>query len=234
MAVNVAVAWLGAVGASIAVDAQTPAWAVLGALMLSGLVVSEGWRTAGRAAMLWLPFAVLLLLVHGLLNRQFDALDSPIPVRPEGLAYAANLSLRLAGPMCAGALFMQAGRRGLRGSVLPLVLGRAGTFVLLLATAQLSTIARRVSAVRDAQRARGVRLGPEVWTRIKALPAMVVPVTMATLLEAEERALYLENRGLTETPSHRQDPGPSSVTVMATGFAIAPILTVVVAECLGK
>lgn len=234
LAVNTALAWFGVAGVAAALDTRSSALSSIVGTMLGALILWYGWRAALRAVGLWLPFALMLLLIHGFLNQQFAAGDSWIPIRPAGVAHATRLSLRLAGPMVAGALFMASGRDGIRGSALSKALGSRGTFVLLLATAQLAALARRFEAVRDAQKARGTILGPKLRHRIAAIPSIVVPVTMTTLLEADERALYLENRGITSVPpaSHEaSSPRERSIAILA---AVAPALVLVGALCLGE
>lgn len=229
MAVNLALVWLpvALLDQLPAVDLRTIT--VANALVAVGLAIVAGWRIAWRALLLWLPFAALLFIVHGVLNREFAVGDGPLPLRPAGLRHAWEIAVSLAAPMCAGALFMAAGREGIKNSILRRLLGTSGTFVLLLASAQIDVVVRRIAAVWEAQRARGVELGPGLLVRAAALPALVVPVTMSTLTEAEDRALYLANRNVTHAPFPRYAPVSSGVRVgglIVAAMPYVPLLAV--------
>lgn len=58
---------------------------------------------------------------------------------------------------------------------------------------QLGEQARRL---REAQRARGVHVTGSLTVRARALPALLFPLLLAALTEADDRALALETRGL--------------------------------------
>jgi energy-coupling factor transporter transmembrane protein EcfT len=84
--------------------------------------------------------------------------------------------------------------------------------------------------LREAQRTRGVRVTGSMTTRARALPALVFPLLLASLTEADDRALALETRGLLITgPRHATDPPRDSfadhavrwLALAAVGLAVA-------------
>ena len=51
--------------------------------------------------------------------------------------------------------------------------------------------------LREAQRTRGLRVRGSLRNRVRAVPALVLPLMLVSLTEADDRALALETRGLT-------------------------------------
>lgn len=62
------------------------------------------------------------------------------------------------------------------------------------AAARFSEQARRL---REAQRTRGLRVHGSLLVRARAIPALVFPLLLASITEADDHALALETRGLT-------------------------------------
>ena len=72
-----------------------------------------------------------------------------------------------------------------------------GPAFLLVATLDAArSLAEQARRLREAQRTRGVRVTGSLATRIRALPALVFPLLLASLTEADDRALALETRGM--------------------------------------
>jgi len=72
-----------------------------------------------------------------------------------------------------------------------------GAAFLLVATFDAADrLAAQARRLREAQRTRGVRATGSIGHRIRALPALVFPLLLASLTEADDRALALETRGL--------------------------------------
>jgi len=72
-----------------------------------------------------------------------------------------------------------------------------GAAFLLVATLDAADrLGAQARQLREAQRTRGVRVTGSIATRARALPALVFPLLLASLTEADDRALALETRGL--------------------------------------
>lgn len=72
-----------------------------------------------------------------------------------------------------------------------------GAAFLLVSTFDAADrLAAQARQLREAQRTRGVRVTGSIGHRIRALPALVFPLLLASLTEADDRALALETRGL--------------------------------------
>lgn len=72
-----------------------------------------------------------------------------------------------------------------------------GAAFLLVATLDAADrLARQARQLREAQRTRGVAVSGSVMTRARALPALVFPLLLVSLTEADDRALALDTRGL--------------------------------------
>ena len=96
-------------------------------------------------------------------------------------------------------------------------------------------LAAQARRLREAQRTRGLRVRGSLRVRIRALPALVFPLLLASLTEADERALALETRGLTmRGPRTAIDPpidtlldravrwGALAVVITALAYRLAP------------
>lgn len=146
-----------------------------------------------------LPLALPLLVVHGVLNPQFQAstyLIGMIPLRPAGLAFASVISFRL----LVIAASMSIWRYTVGVEVMEffnrihfppaLITG------LAVAVASIELVQRKARAVYLAQQARGYDFRANWWTRIVGLPKLIIPVVTVTLVEGSERGVTMENRGL--------------------------------------
>ena len=72
-----------------------------------------------------------------------------------------------------------------------------GVAFLLVATLDAADrLGEQARQLREAQRTRGVPVSGSITTRVRALPALVFPLLLASLTEADDRALALETRGL--------------------------------------
>jgi energy-coupling factor transporter transmembrane protein EcfT len=72
-----------------------------------------------------------------------------------------------------------------------------GVAFLLVATLDAADrLGEQAHRLREAQRTRGVRVTGSIRTRARALPALVFPLLLVSLTEADDRALALETRGL--------------------------------------
>jgi energy-coupling factor transport system permease protein len=192
--------------------------ALAGLLLAAGLLLPGPWltyaafglvlvplaalgRVAGRllraVVPVVLPFAVSVFLIQGFLwpGGTPVAIVGPLALKCEGLAFATAAVGRLLMVVGAFVLFALTTRPdqlmlGLTQRGLPPQLA-----YLVLATLQIvPRLQARAAAILDAQRARGLETSGSLARRARALPALVVPLILSSLVDVEERALALEAR----------------------------------------
>lgn len=144
------------------------------------------------------PIWVLLFLLQGVLG------DGPRIAAPwggtlsePGLQWALSQGSRLAVIATASLAFARVfdPHRFLQAAI-----ARRWPFgfaFLLVATLDAAhRLGEQARRLREAQRTRGVRVTGSVAARMRAVPALVFPLLLASLTEADDRALALETRGL--------------------------------------
>ncbi|WP_188782082.1 energy-coupling factor transporter transmembrane component T, partial [Sinomonas atrocyanea] len=178
-------------------------WAVWTAAILAAAVLSARAgtlrRVAAAAALVVAPFALWAFLIHGLFFPEGTAVLvawGPARVTVEGLAYAAGFVLRTAALVCTMLAFsVWADVAVLRAALVrrgvPAPLG----YVLASALGLVATVADRMRRIREAQEARGLVVRPGPGGRILAGRLQAVPLVLALVDEAGERALALDARG---------------------------------------
>lgn len=145
------------------------------------------------------PFALWALLIHGLFFPEGSivlAAWGPARVTAEGLAYAGGFVLRTAALVAA----MLAFSTWVDVAVLRAALVRRGVpaplgYVLASALGLAATVSDRMRRIRQAQEARGLVVRRGWGGRALAARLQAVPLVLALVDEAGERALALEARG---------------------------------------
>lgn len=106
-----------------------------------------------------------------------------------------------------------------------------GVAFLLVATLDAAErLGEQARRLREAQRTRGVHVTGSMATRARALPALVFPLLLASLTEADDRALALETRGMMiHGPRNATDPPRDTaidriVRWLALGSVVAGVL----------
>lgn len=179
----------------------------------AGRAAARRWRRWTVAA--WLPVAVSLFVVHGLIfpeGRDVLLRLGPLAVTVEGLAFAAARAARwlaaasalaLVGALCRPAALAAA----IEAASLPGGLGHALSSALLLAPAAQ----RSAVQIREAQRARGLETDGSPFRRLRSIAPLVVPLAVAMIVDGQHRALVLTSRGYTpgQSMSHLE-PLPDS------------------------
>jgi energy-coupling factor transport system permease protein len=106
-----------------------------------------------------------------------------------------------------------------------------GAAFLLVATLDAADrLADQARRLREAQRTRGAHVTGSIAARVRALPALIFPLLLMSLTEADDRALALETRGLMIVgPRTVIDPPNDSATDhairwLALLFVIAAII----------
>lgn len=163
-----------------------------------GIVVGGAkgvWLSLGIAA----PFWLLLFVVHALLGPEGRV---PAPwggsYSPVGLSWAIAQGSRLGAIIAASLVF---GTTFDPHRFLQAAIARRWPFgMAFLIVATLDAAARfgeQARRLREAQRTRGLRVHGSLAIRVRALPALVFPLLLASITEADDHALALETRGLT-------------------------------------
>ena len=151
-----------------------------------------------RGLLVVAPIWVLLFLLQGMLG------DAPRIAAPwggtlsqPGLQWALSQGSRLA--VIATASLAFAGvfdpHRFLQAAIArhwPF----AAAFLLVATLDAADRLGEQAGRLREAQRTRGVRVTGSIAARVRAVPALVFPLLLASLTEADDRALALETRGL--------------------------------------
>ncbi len=175
-----------------------------GTLLIYVVTVVVAVLTGGTRGVLFgiavcTPFWILLLIMHGVMG------DAPratvvlgVALSTAGMSWALEQGLRLAAIVTASLVFATSfdPHRFLQAAI-----ARGWRFdMAFLVVATLDAADRlREQAVRlrEAQRTRGLRTGRSLLSKSRALPALVFPLMLMSVMEADERALALETRGLT-------------------------------------
>ena len=106
-----------------------------------------------------------------------------------------------------------------------------GAAFLLVATLDAADrLGEQARRLREAQRTRGVPVTGSLATRARALPALVFPLLLASLTEADDRALALETRGLMlRGPRTATDPPRDTVVDrIVRWLALASVIAAVI------
>jgi energy-coupling factor transport system permease protein len=105
-----------------------------------------------------------------------------------------------------------------------------GIAFLLVATLDAADrLSAQARQLREAQRTRGVHVAGSISTRIRAVPALVFPLLLASLTDAGDRSLALETRGLMlQGPRHAIDPPRDSMADRTVRWCVGAILLLAV------
>lgn len=185
---------------ALAIIAPAPRGTLLVYVMTCGLAVLTGVpRGVVLGMIISAPLWLFLFLMHAVLGEgpRIDAVWGGT-VSASGAALALAQGSRLAAIITASLAFavsfdphrfLQAAiARGWRFDV---------AFVVVATLDAADRLAAQARRLREAQRTRGLRVRGSLRVRAKALPALVFPLLLASLTEADDRALALETRGLT-------------------------------------
>ncbi len=167
-----------------------------------GFASGIGGVMVRRMAVVLLPVALALAVVHGLLIARGPGVPlGPLTLYPEGLARAGMILLRLAALLSAGLLIVISTppgtlADGLEDKGLP-----PGAAYLLTAPLSLAEgLAQEAAALRDALQVRGLPFAGNPFRRLRVLWHLVIALVRVQLVEAAPRAQALEARGFRALP----------------------------------
>lgn len=172
-------------------------------------------RAVRQGMLLAAPLWILLFLMHGVLG------EGPRVAAPwggtlsaSGTAWAIEQGSRLAAIVTASLSFANAfdPHRFLQAAIArrwPF----AAAFLVVATLDAMGRFGEQATRLREAQRTRGLKVRGSLATRVRAIPALVFPLLLASLTEADEQALALETRGLT-APGRRTALDPPADRVL--------------------
>ena len=191
---------------------------------------------AGRAVWLGLlmvvPLWLLLFVMHGVLG---EAPRFPTPwggsLSVQGVAWALEQGSRLGAIVTASLAFATRfdPHRFLQAAIVRRWPWTAA-FLLVATLDAAERFGEQARRLREAQRTRGLRVRGSLRLRARAIPALVFPLLLASLTEADDRALALESRGLTHHgPRTAVDP-PIDTTLdrVVRWAALAVVLAIAI------
>jgi energy-coupling factor transport system permease protein len=142
------------------------------------------------------PLAAALALMHGFLIVRPDEVPlGPLHVSPAGFRYAYSVVARIAAMLTASLLFVTTTHPGdVLASLDAAGVSPAVGYLIASPLLLLEPFSKRTRAIRDAQRARGMNLTGTWKARVRALPALLVPLVTLALSDLDHRAMVLESR----------------------------------------
>lgn len=177
-------------------------WQFTAALVAACILVASLAGRLGRFLSVWLRtvvvLALLVLALQAVLYPGATVLRQwwLLHVTAEGVAQGVRI----------GTMILSIGTAILLGSVLIDVrrmtraLEQRGTsptasYVILSTITMIPQMRRRMTAIMDAQRSRGIETDASAWVRAKAFVPTIGPLILTSIVGVEERALTLEARG---------------------------------------
>jgi energy-coupling factor transport system permease protein len=192
--------------------------ALAGLMLVGGLALPEAWmtylfftlivlplalwgRVAGRLLgsllRIALPLTVSLLLVRGLFWPSGTPLVAlgPFTLKEEGLRFTliivarilvvASSFLLLSLTTRPDALMITLAQRGLSGTI---------AYIMLTSLQIVPHFQAKARTILAAQQSRGLEIRGNMLVRIRALVPLVIPLTLGSIVDIEERAMALEAR----------------------------------------
>lgn len=228
--------WAGAAAGLCLAAFGSDALPLFGCLLAAelGLAAASGRLRAFGSVLATVlgPIAVSLFLVHGFLHP--GAAAGPLGLRPEGLGFALKTLGRLAavtGAVLLATLGLPPGRllRDLVDRGVPPALA----YGLVAAVRFVPETRARAGRIIAAQQTRGLPLDGNPVRRLRAIGALVRPLLLGVLTEAEARAVTLELRGFWVRPQRPPAEAPAEGFVR-WGAVLAGALVLVLGRLLTR
>lgn len=171
-------------------------------LMVAAMIVLAAVSGVGAAfTKLWLKSIVLVCIICFILQSLFIPGEKVLwslwifSVTEEGVSKAIVLCSRILG---VGSAILLGGKiidmKKLMAVLEERGLSPSATYVLLSTTNIIPQMSKKMNAILDAQRSRGIETDSNVMVRAKAFFPSVGPLLLNSLVSAEERAITLEAR----------------------------------------
>jgi len=167
-----------------------------------GVIAGAGAVFVRRLVLTVTPFAIALFVIHGLLIKRPDMIDyGLISLSPGGLTYMAHILVRVAALLTASMLFVTTTHPAILLKSLDSHGISPGIAYLISSPLLLiEPFSARARAIRDAQQARGLDLNGSWKARIKAFPALLIPLVTLALSDLDQRASVLDGRAFRARP----------------------------------
>ncbi|WP_309105527.1 energy-coupling factor transporter transmembrane component T [Arthrobacter sp.] len=202
---------LAACGAAATFTVAASNWPVSVAVAVAALGAGVGAgvlrRVLAASAVILLPLWFSLLVLHGLFfpeGRTVLAGWGPARITVEGLAFALEMGTRTTG--CVLVLLLFSFVVNVPDLVATMTTRRIPPqfgYVLASTLTLAPAITEQLARIRQAQEARGLVLGGSLVQRLAAARLQMVPLVLALIQDAAERAHALDARGF-------NSPGPHS------------------------
>lgn len=147
-----------------------------------------------------IPISVMLFIIQGLYspqNHTYIADWGFAKVGLEGLLYGAKILVTLLVFLGSFYLFNKTIYSGrLSATLTAHGVNRRLIYLLLASLNIVPEMQRQIKVVRQAQEARGLRTTGSLVSRVKAFVPLIGPVVLSSLINAQERGMALELKGL--------------------------------------
>lgn len=207
-----------------------------GTIALYLVIMVGAWLVgAGRAVWLGLivsvPIWILLLVMHGVFG-EAPRMATPVggSLSVAGVAWTLEQGSRLAAIVTSSLAFsiLFDPHRFLQAAIARRWPWSAA-FLLVATLDAAERFGEQARRLREAQRTRGLRVHGSLRLRARALPALVFPLLLASITEADDRALALDSRGLTQQTRRTavNPPNDSSVDRVVRWTALLIVVAVI-------
>jgi energy-coupling factor transport system permease protein len=162
-------------------------------------VLRPMWSAVWR---LVLPFAISVTIIQGLFwsNGTPIVALGPLSVKQEGLLFALEITGNILAMISSFVLFSLV----TRPDDLMIALTEKGvpnsiTYIIVSTIQLVPGLQVRAAKIRDAQHARGLETEGGILTRVRALPPLIEPLVLGSIIDVDERAIALEARAFSST-----------------------------------
>jgi energy-coupling factor transporter transmembrane protein EcfT len=176
------------------------ACAVIMAVLISA--TDKSFRNVIVSIKWTIPFVLPLLIVHGIINPVHPCtfkLYGLVPFRPSGFIFSLLVSLKIEVLTMTIVAWRSLDSNQLLNEAVRFRFPMNMVIIIAVASSTVNMIGHRIEKVYLAQQARGIPAGPGIIARIRALPAIILPVITATLSEGAIRGDVMLSRGLGTT-----------------------------------
>lgn len=199
---------------------------------MMGTIAGAGPVFLRRLTLTLAPLALALFVVHGMLMdhpNRFDLFG--IDLSRDGLFYMVKILGRIAALLAGSLVFVttthpSALLKSLDSHGFPPGVSYLVASPLLL----LEPFTQRARAIREAQMARGLDLEGSFLARIRAFPALLLPLVTLALADIDHRAQVLDGRGFRSHPRRTvldaPPDSPAQRLARRAMLALAPFLIV--------
>lgn len=180
-------------------------FALAGLLLAAAPIVDRSLAVAvvKRGIAIVLPFVIAVVAVQTLLIRHPDSapLWGPFLLSAHGFEHSSALAGRVTAIVTTSLLvFVSTGPARLLRSLDAAGWPPAVAYLIASPLLMLGAFSARIRSIREAQQARGLRLGGSPLNRLRGLFLLISPLVTSALIEADQRSHVLNQRGFRAFP----------------------------------